>query len=261
MHARISSPRWSAIHQGTPWENAYTSNIRKSSKGCNTTVQNILHTKGQDPHIFIITCNAAKKGSFESTTGTALVLWAAVLCCIASAEERDDEIPEAWLNYDCTPYVGEAWRNGLQNLAAEITLKENIALAKVQHGDTQLYMAGPAQMTAGLPLDAYSKYVAPGWIPGNPAYPFKAYVGKLKSRITIHPADEADRRGALITGRLKGLAYKHAMRMRIIRGGVAHVGPDAIILPPAPPVLNTAGEVVDAAQKYGLRQLMGTLKG
>ena len=66
----------------------------------------------------------------------------------------------------------------------------------------------------GPALDEYTKSVPPGWMPGIYGYPLKLYLEKfdLWKRQTNVTEDEI---GVTMVGRLKGKAYRVAMKIRI----------------------------------------------
>ena len=128
-------------------------------------------------------------------------------------------------------------------------------------------MAHPVQV-GGIPLDEYSKTVPPGWRENIDGYPFKTYIEKLRlwHRITEYQDHE---KGPIIVGRLKGGAYKYAVRTSISRvrevqnPDTGHLemkvvqlkGDDALCEPASARVLDNAGRELLPAQVSGVRAL------
>ena len=88
-----------------------------------------------------------------------------------------------------------------------------------------------ADEVRGLPLEEFSKNVPPGWKPHQFNYPLRLYLEKLQLwlRTTELTAESV---GPTVVGRLKGAAYRVAMKIRAHRqDGSMLVGVEAISAP------------------------------
>ena len=84
--------------------------------------------------------------------------------------------------------------------------------------------------TAGMiPLQEYRREIPPGWQPGDPAYPLKAYFDRLRLWYRIASLDD-ELIGPTIAGRLYGRAHRVAMSLRVPRpDGTFDLGDAALV--------------------------------
>ena len=88
-----------------------------------------------------------------------------------------------------------------------------------------------ADEVRGLPLEEFSRNVPPGWKPHQFNYPLRLYLEKL--RLWLRTTDlDSGAVGPTVVGRLKGSAYRVAMKIRAHRQhGEVLTGVAAIIAP------------------------------
>ena len=113
----------------------------------------------------------------------------------------------------------------------------------------------------GLPLDEYSKSVPPGWKPHQHSYPLRLYLEKLRLWLRIADMDQGAI-GPTVVGRLKGAAYRVAMKIRSTRQDGSQLTGDAAVSAPAEaevtdPQTNT---VVHEASLSGLQLVLNALQ-
>ena len=79
-------------------------------------------------------------------------------------------------------------------------------------------------------LHDFTQRIPPGWKPMMRDYSFKAYLTRLPLwRRCCDVTEEAA--GPLVASRLQGTAYEIAVKLRVVRSGVPHVGDAALALP------------------------------
>jgi len=64
----------------------------------------------------------------------------------------------------------------------------------------------------GIPLEEYTKQCPPGWAPHTPGYPFKTYLDKVHLWQMMTDVELA-KQGPTLIGRLKGAAYRVALKL------------------------------------------------
>ena len=91
-------------------------------------------------------------------------------------------------------------------------------------------MNHPPSTSAGMiPLQEYRREIPPGWQPGDPAYPLKAYFDRLRLWYRIASLDD-ELIGPTIAGRLYGRAHRVAMPLRVPRpDGTFDLGDAALV--------------------------------
>ena len=108
----------------------------------------------------------------------------------------------------------------------------------------------------GIPLDEYTRQCPPGWRPYVRNYTLNTYEEKLRlwMRMTDIPADC---QGSVIVGRLKGSAYRIAMKIRLRRQDGTMLYQDEAVNAPA-----EAEDVNNAlpATPSGLQQILADLR-
>lgn len=120
----------------------------------------------------------------------------------------------------------------------------------------------PPSGGGAIPLQEYRKEVPPGWQPGDPNYPLRTYLDKVRLwyRIT-NMEDEAI--GPLLAGRLYGRASKLALNLRVPRPhGGWDVGDAALIRLAVEEVRdpNDPNVVLQAYIPSGVQYLMNSLR-
>jgi hypothetical protein len=112
----------------------------------------------------------------------------------------------------------------------------------------------------GLPLEAFTKSVPPGWKPGLPKYTFRRWLERLRLwyRTTELSAEQA---GPAVAARLQGRVFDTALSLRIsLPDGRTIVGDEALAFPGADPVLDPqTGAVTTPRQDTGLQHLLREL--
>ena len=94
---------------------------------------------------------------------------------------------------------------------------------------TPAAMNQPPTGSGTVPLQEYRRDIPPGWMPGNPQYPLKEYLEKLRLWYRIAGVED-EMIGPLIAGRLYGRASKLAMALRVPRpDGTMDVGDAALV--------------------------------
>ena len=94
---------------------------------------------------------------------------------------------------------------------------------------TPAAMNQPPTGSGTVPLQEYRRDIPPGWMPGNPQYPLKEYLEKLRLWYRIAGVED-ENIGPLIAGRLYGRASKLAMALRVPRpDGTMDVGDAALV--------------------------------
>ena len=98
----------------------------------------------------------------------------------------------------------------------------------------------------GIPLDEYRKDVPPGWEPGNPKYPFKSFLERVKMWYRLYDGpDEAV--GPFLAGRLRG-------RAQLDPTGHIDIGDSALVRLSVEEVLDPlTGAVIQAAIPSGVQ--------
>ena len=113
----------------------------------------------------------------------------------------------------------------------------------------------------GLPLEEYSKSVPPGWKPHQHSYPLRLYLEKLRLWLRVVDMDQGAI-GPTVVGRLKGAAYRVAMKIRSTRQDGTQLTGDAAVAAPAEAETRdpNTGEVVQAASPSGLQLVLDALQ-
>ena len=113
----------------------------------------------------------------------------------------------------------------------------------------------------GIPLDEFTKGCPPGWSPHLVQYPLKLYREKL--RLWLRTTDVAEEAvGPTIVGRLKGAAYRLALKVRVPRqDGRTLVGDEALcaLREPAQYDPTTGAELLPGTQS-GLQKFLELLE-
>ena len=93
--------------------------------------------------------------------------------------------------------------------------------------------------TRGLPLDEYTRSCPPGWKPHMTNYPLRTFIEKLRLWKRQTELDEAVQ-GPVVVGRLKGAAYRIAMKIRVRRqNGFELMGDEAVAAPAEPELVDS----------------------
>ena len=118
-----------------------------------------------------------------------------------------------------------------------------------------------AEEIRGLPLDEYSKSVPPGWKPHQHSYPLRLYLEKLRLWLRIADMDQGAI-GPTVVGRLKGAAYRVAMKVRSQRQDGTTLTGDAAVAAPAEPEITdpVSGVVTHEASFSGLQLVLNALQ-
>ena len=144
---------------------------------------------------------------------------------------------------------------------------EHLGLCADREGDpseaaeVQALMASGTSSSSGIPLDEYRKDVPPGWEPGNPRYPLKQFLERVKMWYRLYDGpDEAV--GPLLAGRLRGRAQQIAMTLRLPDPtGHVDVGDAALVRLSVDEVLDpVTGALLQAAIPSGVQALLHALK-
>ena len=115
--------------------------------------------------------------------------------------------------------------------------------------------------TSGIPLDEYRKDVPPGWQPGDPKYPLKSFLERVKMWYRLYDGpDEAV--GPLLAGRLRGRAQQIAMNLRLPDPtGHVDIGDSALVRLSVDEVVDPlTGAVIQAAIPSGVQALLHALR-
>ena len=111
----------------------------------------------------------------------------------------------------------------------------------------------------GIPIDEYSRQVPPGWAPGIAGYTMKLYQQKV--RLWYHMTDLPETAiGSALAGRLKGGAFRLAMKLRCTQQDGTVVTGDVALASPALPAYvdpNTGREYPET--KSGVQHLLMSL--
>ena len=118
-----------------------------------------------------------------------------------------------------------------------------------------------AEEVRGLPLEEYSKFVPPGWKPHQHSYPLRLYLEKLRLWLRVADMDQGAI-GPTVVGRLKGAAYRVAMKVRSQRQDGTTLTGDAAVAAPAEPEVTdpTTGVVLQEAVISGLQLVLNALQ-
>ena len=111
----------------------------------------------------------------------------------------------------------------------------------------------------GIPIDEYSRQVPPGWATGIAGYTMKLYQQKV--RLWYHMTDLPETAiGSALAGRLKGGAFRLAMKLRCTQQDGTVVTGDVALASPALPAYvdpNTGREYPET--KSGVQHLLMSL--
>ena len=131
---------------------------------------------------------------------------------------------------------------------------------KVHLGQNGMAAVGAAP-SGGLPLGEFRKDVPPGWAPGDPTYPLKLYMERL--RMWYRTYDGMDETvGPLVAGRLQGRAQAiaHSLRLPNPHGRV-DVGDAALVRLSVEEVRDPMnGQIIQHAIPSGVQALCNALK-
>ena len=116
-------------------------------------------------------------------------------------------------------------------------------------------MANAADLR-GIPLDEYTRQCPPGWRPYVRSYSLITYEEKLRlwMRMTDIPGDC---QGSVVVGRLKGSAYRIAMKIRLRRQDGSMLYQDEAVNAPAQ--AEDPGQGLEATPS-GLQQILADLR-
>ena len=123
-------------------------------------------------------------------------------------------------------------------------------------------MNNPPTTTSGtIPLQEYRREIPPGWQPGDPAYPLKAYFDRLRLWYRIASLDD-ELIGPTIAGRLYGRAHRVAMSLRVPRpDGTFDTGDAALVRLEVDEVRDpTSGILLQAHIPSGVQFLTSALR-
>ena len=122
-------------------------------------------------------------------------------------------------------------------------------------------MNQPPTGSGTVPLQEYRRDIPPGWMPGNPQYPLREYLEKLRLWYRIAGVED-EMIGPLIAGRLYGRASKLAMALRVPRpDGAMDVGDAALVRLAVDEVHDPAtGQVLQHYIPSGVQFLINALR-
>ena len=123
------------------------------------------------------------------------------------------------------------------------------------------WMATASTSSSGIPLDEYRKDVPPGWEPGNPRYPLKQFLERVKMWYRLYDGPD-ENVGPLLAGRLRGRAQQIAMTLRLPDPtGHVDVGDAALVRLSVDEFHDpVSGVLVQAAIPSGVQALLHALK-